>query len=169
MRLKKKGLQWLRVLHILSASIWFGSVVCIGGLAAICFFRLSERDFLTIAPMIPELYRSLVLPFAVFTIIQGIVYGVFSDWGFFKHRWVLLKWCLVLFTGLCTGIGGIGQMFSVLDKVNMSGFSGGLADGGQVMLFISLQVLFMLIMIVLSVFKPRKRDKKPALTKNSDL
>lgn len=167
MRLSKKGMQWLRVLHVLSASIWFGSVVCIGGLAAICFFRLSESDFLTIAPCIPVLYRSVVMPFAVFTIIQGIVYGIFSNWGFFKHKWVLFKWCLVLLTGLCTGMGGIGQMFSVLDKVKMSGFLGGLADGGPVLFFISLQVLFMLIMIILSVFKPKKRDKNPDLAQNS--
>jgi uncharacterized membrane protein len=167
MRLKKKGMQWLRVLHILSVSIWFGSVVCIGGLALICFFQLSESEFLTMAPWIPELYRSVVLPFAIFAVIQGIVYGFFSNWGFFRHRWVLAKWCLVILTGLCTGVGGIGQMFAVLDKVEQSGFTGGLADGGSVLFFISLQVLLLLIMIVLSVFKPKKRDGNPALARNS--
>ncbi len=33
----------------------------------------------------------------------------------------------------------------------------GLDNGGLVLLFIALQIFFMLIMIVLSVFKPRKR------------
>jgi len=160
-------MQWLRVLHILSVSIWFGSVVCIGGLAALCFFRLSENEFLTIAPYIPELYQGVVLPFAVCTIIQGIVYGIFSNWGFYRHRWVLYKWVLALLTVLCTGVGGIGQLFSVLEKVKASGFTGGLTDGGPVLLFISLQVLFMLVMIVLSVFKPGKRDKKQVFAHSS--
>jgi hypothetical protein len=155
-------MQWLRVLHILSASIWFGSVVCIGGLACICFFRLNEVEFLTIAPWIPALYQSVVLPFAVFTLIQGVVYGFFSSWGFIKHRWVLYKWCLVILTALCTGVGGIGQIFSVLDKAEISGFSGGLADGGPVLFFIFLQVLFLSIMIALSVFKPKKQNIRPA-------
>ncbi len=163
MRLKKKGMQWLRVLHILSISIWLGSVVCIGGLAAMCFFQLNESEFLTVAPLIPELYRSVVLPMAIFAMIQGIFYGFFSNWGFFKHRWVVFKWALVILTGLCTGAGGIGQMFSVLEKVEKTGFAGGWADGGPVLLFISLQVLFMIIMIVLSVFKPRKRDRQASL------
>ncbi len=158
MKLKKRGLQWLRVLHILSMSIWFGSVVCIGGLAVICFFQLNETSFLTVAPLVPELYQKLVMPIAIFTVIQGIIYGFFTNWGFFKYKWVLLKWVLVILTALCTGLGGISQMFSVLDKVKASGFVGGFADGGAVLLFISLQILFMITMIVLSVFKPMKRE-----------
>lgn len=64
-------------------------VVCIGALAIVSFFQLSETDFLTIAPLIPMLYQKVVLPMALITIIQGIIYGVFTNWGFFKHKWVL--------------------------------------------------------------------------------
>lgn len=155
MKLNKAGMQWMRVLHVFSVSIWFGSVVCIFGLAAICFFQLNENDFLVIAPLVPKLYQKIVMPAAIFTIIQGIIYGFFTGWGFFKYIWVLFKWILVLLITLCTGLGGIGQMFSVLAKVEAAHFVGGFADGGLVLLFISLQILFMLIMIVLSVFKPR--------------
>jgi hypothetical protein len=155
MKLNKAGMQWMRVLHVFSVSIWFGSVVSIFGLAAICFFQLSENDFLIIAPLVPMLYKEIVLPAAILTIIQGIIYGFFSGWGFFKHKWVLFKWILVLLTALCTGFGGIGQMFSVLAKAEAGYFAGGFADAGLVLLFISLQILFLLIMIVLSVFKPR--------------
>ena len=88
MKFKKRGMQWLRVLHILSMSIWFGAVVCIDSLAFICFFQLSETDFLTIAPLVPELYQKVVMPAAIFTIIQGIVYGLFTNWGFLKHNYL---------------------------------------------------------------------------------
>jgi hypothetical protein len=155
MKLNRTGMQWMRVLHIFSTSIWLGSVVCILGLAAICFFQLNERDFLIIAPLVPQLYKTIVMPVALFTVIQGIIYGLFSNWGFFKYKWLLFKWIFVLLIALCTGLGGIGQMFAVLAKVETSHFVGGLADGGLVLLFISLQVLFMLIMIVLSVIKPK--------------
>ncbi len=46
-------------------------------------------------------------------------------------------------------------MFAILAKVESAHFIGGWADGGLVLLFISLQILFMLIMIVLSVLKPK--------------
>ena len=131
-------------------------MVCIGVLAFICFFELNEADFLTIAPLVPELYRKVVMPAAIFTIVQGVVYGSFTNWGFFKYKWILFKWVLAVLVTLCTGLGGIGNMFSVLDKVEKSGFTGGYSDGGLVLLFIFLQVIFMLIMIVLSIFKPKR-------------
>jgi uncharacterized membrane protein len=166
MQLNKSGMQWMRVLHAFSVSIWFGSVVCIFGLAVICFFHLNENVFLTIAPLVPKLYQKIVMPAAIFTIIQGIIYGFFTGWGFFKNKWILFKWISVLLIIMCTGLGSIGQMFSVLASVEAAHFSGGFADGGLVLLFISLQILFMLIMIILSVFKPR--TFKPIIfTKNS--
>ncbi len=155
-KLNKSGRQWLLFTHIVSISVWFGSVVCIGALAIVGFSQLSKADFLTIAPLIPMLYQKIVLPAALITIIQGIIYGVFTNWGFFKHKWVLFKWLLVLLISLCTGLGTIGQIFSLLDKVETSGFVGGFTDGGLVLFFVSLQILFMLLMFVLSVFKPFK-------------
>jgi len=159
-KLKLRGMKLLRLLHILTASIWFGGVVCMGGLAFICFFQFNETEFLTFAPWIPGLYQSVILPFALLTIVQGLTYGIFTNWGFIKHKWILWKWILLICVALCTGLGAIGQMFSVIEKVESSGFTGGFTDGGLVLLFISLQILFMVIMIILSVFKPMKRKNR---------
>lgn len=160
--MKGKTLKWLRILHIVSTGIWFGATVCIGGLSAICFFNQNESAFFIIAPLVPELYRQIILPAALFTIAQGLVYGFFTEWGFFKHRWVTLKWVFTILLITLIGVGAIGQMFSLIDKVKTTGFYGGLYDGGVVLLFISLQVIIMLIMIGLSVFKPWKKNKKSA-------
>ena len=153
----KKHLQWLRVVHMISVSIWLGAAVCLFALAFICFFELNEADFLVVAPLIPQVYRSVILPAAVFTLVQGVIYGSFTKWGFFTHGWITFKWVLVVLTGLDTGIGGISEMFSVLQRVNISGFTGGWADGAQVLFYMSLQILFMIIMALLSVFKVRKQ------------
>lgn len=153
--MKGKGMKWLRALHITSASVWFGATVCIGVLAIICFFDLSQSDFLITAPLIPKLFQKVILPIAIFTIIQGLIYGFFTNWGFFKYRWVLLKWILTLLLIPCIGIGTIRQIYLVIDKVNTSGLKGGFYDGRLVLLFISLQIVIMLIMIGISVFKPK--------------
>ena len=158
-KLKRKGMRWLHLIHIISISVWFGAVICISLLAMLGFFRLNEADFLIIMPLIPMLYQKIVLPVALFTIVQGIIYGVYTNWGFFKYKWILIKWCLVLLIALCTGLGTISQVFVLLDKVRMSGFVGGLTDGGLVLFFIFLQVLFMLCMFILSVFKPLNKKK----------
>lgn len=152
-------MKWLRVLHLITVSIWFGSVVCIFTLALICFFQLNEASFLAVAPLVPVLYKSLVLPVGLLTLIQGLVYGACTNWGFFKYRWIIFKWCLVILTTLCTGLGGIGQIFTVLERLRSVGYVGGWTDGGQFLFYVSLQILFMTIMILLSVFKPGKIGK----------
>lgn len=153
-------MQWLRLIHIVSISIWLGAVISIGLLAIISFFNLSAADFLIIAPLIPVLYQKVVLPMALITIIQGIIYGVFTNWGFFKHKWILIKWSLVLLIALCTGMGTIGPIFTLLDKAEKVSFVGGFADGGSVLFFIALQILFILYIFYLSVFKPFKKSKQ---------
>lgn len=155
-------LKWLRTLHIISAGLWFGATVCIGVLAAIGFLNQSEAEFLIIAPLVPDLYRKIILPAALFTICQGLVYGFYTEWGFFKHRWVTLKWIFTILLMPCIGIGTIGPIFSLIDKVKTSGFNGGFYEGGPVLLFISIQVTIMLTMIGISVFKPWKKNKKTA-------
>ena len=156
-------LKWLRTLHIISAGLWFGATVCIGILAAICFFNQSEAEVLIIAPLVPELYRKIILRAALFTILQGLVYGFFTEWGFLRHRWVTLTWVFTILLSPCIGAGAIGQMFSLIDKVKTSGFNGGFYEGGTVLLFISLQILIMVIMIGISVFKPWKKSIKSAV------
>lgn len=155
--MKGRSLKWLRYLHLLSVSIWFGTTAGIGALAFIGFSNQSETYFMSIAPLIPLFYKKIILPIAIFTILQGFIYGLCTKWRFFKHRWVLLKWFFTLLLIPCIGAGTIGQIFSIMDTIDRSGFQGGLSDGGTVLLSISLQILIMMIMIGISVFKkPQK-------------
>ncbi|NLU47065.1 MAG: hypothetical protein GXX02_03675 [Syntrophomonadaceae bacterium] len=149
-------MKWLRVLHLILVSIWFGATVCIGFLSIICFYHLSTAEFLIVGPLIPELYQKIVLPVAVLTILQGIIYGSSTKWGFFKYPWVMLKWILTFLLIPCVGLGTIGQLFSVLDVINTAGFSASLQMGGRILLCIALQISILLVMIGVSVLKPGK-------------
>ncbi len=150
----RKALKWLKLFHILTSSIWFGGVVCIGVLAQICFFAVDESAFLTIAPLLPSLYAKVIMPAALVTIAQGLVYGAFTGWGFFKHKWIVLKWISVITVMLCTGIGAISELYSVIEKVRQAGFSGGFADGGVALSLIAVQIVIMAFMVGISVLKP---------------
>ena len=160
MKLQKKGMKFLRTFHILTASIWFGGVICIGVIVRICFFSLDESAFLIVAPLVPSLYSTVIMPVGLLIILQGIVYGCFTGWGFFKHRWITLKWVSLVLVMLCTGMGAIGQMFSAIEKVKAQGLNGGFADGGIVLLFIVLQSLYLAFMIAISVYKPALNKNK---------
>jgi uncharacterized membrane protein len=155
--MKVKSLKWLRILHIMSAAIWFGGTICILAVALMCFSSSSEAAFLITAPLIPELYRRVILPAALFIILQGHIYGFFTNWGFIKHKWVTAKWIFTILLIPCIGAGAIGQMFSLIEKVKQSGYSSQVYEGNLFLVFIILQVLIMLLMISISALKPWKK------------
>ena len=154
--MKVKSLKWLRILHIMSAAIWFGGTICILAVALMCFSSSSEAAFLITAPLIPELYRRVILPAALFIILQGLIYGFFTNWGFIKHKWVTAKW---IFTILL--IHALAWSYrsnvSLIEKVKQSGYSSQVYEGNLFLVFIILQVLIMLLMISISALKPWKK------------
>ena len=153
-----RGMKLMRVIHIVAAQIWFGAVICIFGFALYCFNNTAVEQFLVLAPMIPELYKMVVLPAAIACILQGIIYGIFSPWGFVKFKWVLAKWILAILVVLCTGMGGIGQMFMIVDTVQKSNLQHiTLYDGTVFFIFIGGQMLLLCIMTILSVLKPKNK------------
>lgn len=157
MKLQGNSMRFLRFLHIITTSVWFGGTVCIGILAYSCFFSFDQEYFLKNAPMINWLYSSAVMFFALATLVEGIIYGALTQWGFFKHGWVIWKWVLSIVLIPCVGEGTIGQMESVISKVEQQGFQGGFADGGTVLFFLALQVAIMILMIALSIYKWGKK------------
>jgi len=85
----KAFLRWLRVCHILTASLWFGGVaaVLVGGGAA--------------------LYPRLIFPAALLTVTVGFLYSACTPWGFFRFRWVTAKWVLTLLALLLACLGAL--------------------------------------------------------------
>jgi dethiobiotin synthetase len=77
-----------------------------------------------------------VLYFALATLIEGIVYSFFTNWGFTKHRWILWKWLMTVVLVPCVGFGTISQTFATIERVKEQGFQGGFADGGSILFFI---------------------------------
>jgi hypothetical protein len=122
---------------------------------------MEVNNFLVLAPVIPGLYRMVILPAAVVCIIQGIIYGIFSKWGFFKFKWITIKWLSIPIVIICTGIGGIGQIFAIVDSVQKNNIQNiTLKDGKIFFLFIGIQIIILGIMTILSVIKPNKNKKQ---------
>ena len=38
----------------------------------------------------------LIIVGAVGCVLTGILYGLFTNWGFFRHRWITIKWLLTV-------------------------------------------------------------------------
>ncbi len=93
------------------------------------------------------------------TVISGILLSVLTNWGLFTYWWIVIK---ELLTVLSIGIGMVGIYFWTLKAVTISTNLGlhsfqqtdFIINNYQLWVGISLQLLSLLAMVAISVFKP---------------
>jgi hypothetical protein len=162
MKIKKlngKLLRVMKIIHIICSQIWFGSVCCIFAYALYCFNNSFDKNTaISLIEAIPHLYLKVIMPFSVICVIQGIIYGIFTPFGFFKHKWLIAKWILFAVVIFCTGRGGMGELFTIIDQLNQNEITTlTMNDGKTFFLFIIGQILFLSIMTILSIIKPKNK------------
>jgi uncharacterized membrane protein len=98
MKLNVRQRNWLLSLHIASGGLWFGTALCSvaialqAGSANALGGSLNDGDGLYGLNMARNLLGEFVIvPAAVLAVITGVLLCSFTSWGFFKHRWVMLK------------------------------------------------------------------------------
>ncbi|WP_163305401.1 hypothetical protein [Dysgonomonas sp. 521] len=93
-KLDTSGVKILKIFHLIFSMMW---VVGVMAMAVISLQKAQSGDELYMILRISRVIDdTLVIPGAVSTVITAIVYGVFTNWGFFKHKWMIVKWVLSL-------------------------------------------------------------------------
>lgn len=94
-KLGTKATRWLKIPHIILVSLFFGGIM--SSLVLNYTMEMAAYD------QTLELYKNVVTISdyivrigAVGTLLIGFIYGLFTNWGFFKHRWVTVKWVLFI-------------------------------------------------------------------------
>lgn len=158
-----KGLQILKISHLLFAIMW------IGGVMALVSLQLGQvpqtKDMMYLAAqshLIVDEY--FLIPGGIGIIVTAVLYGSFSKWGFFKHKWLVAKWILTVLL-VVLGAGYMG----VTIKENMVYAQRILADNADASIFLAnvryvaiagiVQLIGFAYIIVVSVVKPwRKKN-----------
>lgn len=89
------GMKILKISHILCGIMWIGGVM-----ALVCIMLgthpttpeqiyIAARDQL----IIDEWF---LIPGGVGIVITSLIYSIFTKWGFFKFRWIEVKWILTI-------------------------------------------------------------------------
>lgn len=98
--------------HVSSSVGWFGAVA---GFLALAIAGLTSRD----VQLVRAAYLSMnliawfvIVPFAFASLLTGIIQSLGTEWGFFRHYWVLTKLMLTVFATivLLTKMALIGQV-----------------------------------------------------------
>lgn len=114
-----------------------------------------------VAAVLEAVDMDILVPGAVLCLFTGIVYGIATPWGFFKHQWLVMKWVLTVFM-IALGtfymgprvranvdvarelMAGAGDADTYWNNVAASTWSG------------LLQLALLTVVVVISVIKPRK-------------
>ena len=91
--LSARGQKWLKGIHIAFAGVWIGAGVCL--VLMQIFLRASSGQMLYgIDISMKFIDDFIIIPGAFGSFLTGLIYALFTKWGFFKHRWIIVKWVI---------------------------------------------------------------------------
>lgn len=103
--LKSRGMKALKIVHLLGASCWLGGAVSMILLNLYSVGASREGMLLGINYSSHVLDMWVIITLGLGTcVLTGLLYGLVTPWGFFRQRWVAVKW---LVTSLCFASGWI--------------------------------------------------------------
>jgi len=90
-----KGLRWLKIIHVFLVVLFFGGIISSLALNLHINFTKYEEVYLGYKSVI-IISDNVIRWGAIGTLLVGFIYGFFTNWGFFKHRWVGVKFILFI-------------------------------------------------------------------------
>ncbi len=90
-----KGMKLMKLLHLIAAFLWVGGVLSMM-LILMWFHPENPYEMYMFAHTLKVIDDIMIIVGANGFIVSGILYGLFTKWGFFKYRWITVKWLLLL-------------------------------------------------------------------------
>lgn len=165
LKLKSKGLKWLKGFHLIAVSSWVG-----GAVSLLLLYPL--KNGVTDGNVLYGINQSIhqvdmmvvVIPGAFGCLLTGLIYAIFSNWGFFRHNWMIFKW-IVTVAAIIFGTFFLGPWETAMMEISGNIGMASLSDSAYVynermnLIFGALQCLILMVTVFISIFKPWKTGK----------
>ena len=161
-QLNTKGIKTLKACHLIVVMMW---VVGVMAMAIINLIEPRSGDELYMSLLISRFVDDvLVIPGAILTVVTAIIYSTFTNWGFFKHRWITVKWItsiLIIIVGTFYFSPKLDRCLEIADQMRNAAFNNTeLISNSQISLVGAfIQAALLIFLVVISVFKPWKKKK----------
>ena len=141
--------------HVVSSVGWLGAVACVLALAVA---GLASEDAQTVRAVYPAMEVAawyVLLPLALASLLTGVVQGLGTKWGLFRHYWVVIKLginllaTVVLLLYLET-LGSLADAAATSSGADLSG-----VRSASPVLHAGAALLLLVVATVLAVYKPR--------------
>lgn len=155
--LGKSGYRTLKAFHLFFVSVWSGSWMC---LVLLLSLPPGNSGILQILDAERLIHETLVIPSVIGSLITGIIFSGATNWGFFKHRWVTIKYAFNIFPIIGGALIYLPRLREMIDLAQTDLSSVVLnpvfvSDRHVALLFLVLEFVFICGAVYLSVFKPR--------------
>jgi|WetSurMetagenome_2_1015567.scaffolds.fasta_scaffold167342_1 uncharacterized membrane protein len=164
-KLSAKGVKWLKGFHLIAVASWIGGAV---SLLAMYFLKEGVTDGRVLYGINQSIHHVdmtiVVVPGAIGSLLTGLLYSIFTHWGFFKHNWLTFKW-IVTVTAIVFGTFFLGPwetaMMEISGKIGIASLTDQAYLYNQQMnlMFGTLQVMVLIITVFVSILKPWKSKK----------
>lgn len=161
-KLNANKMKWLKILHIFIIAMWIGTGFVLGVLSWVGP-NLMINGIGTIYFMMEFMDTYIMKQLVIATLVTGLVFSIFTNWGFFKQRWVTVKWGILLFQILIGAlfIGPLIKANSIIaDTEHAKSLTNDVFLSNQTLIhsgnLVQLSLLF--FMVCISVIKPWKKD-----------
>jgi hypothetical protein len=163
--LKTSHQKLLKTIHLIATSIWLSSVVTLMLLPLISGKIISGGEIYIYNLAYHFIDMFILTPAAILTLLTGLMYSLFTHWGFFRHGWLVYKWFVTLLI-IITGTFYLGPMVTRLLEIADVKRIAALQDpyymqGEVIGLYAAmLNSCLLILAVVFSVYKPWKNIKK---------
>lgn len=165
MTLSPNHQKLLKIVHLIFVSVWFSSIITMTAMTSLAGSLTDDGEFYMLNVVYHFIDFKILTPAAIGTFLTGLIYSLFTNWGFFKHGWLVYKWIVTL-TLIVTGTFYLGpmttEMVDISNKLRLAALGNedflsrweiGLWAG-----FINAALL--LIAFIVSTLKPWKNIRK---------
>ena len=169
-KLKPQAVKILKMVHILFAFSWTIGALVLCLLLFITYPQSGDELFMR-SRMLQIVDDYFIIPGAIGGFITGLIYSVWTNWGFFKHPWIMIKWILIILQTLIgTFVLGppLNDNVVIADQLRDTALTNPdfISNIQTTQIVGIIQTIFLFFVIVISVQKPWKR-KKQTMTENA--
>ena len=161
-KLSVRGQRWLKGFHAVFACMWVGAALCL----TIKQFFVNPEDggeLYGITSTLDFIDLYIIIPGAMGVLLTGIMYSVWTNWGWFKHNWIMVKWVICLY-GVVFGTYPLGPWMSSLARMSkeqgLSALSNPdfLHNQKMLMIFGTFQAATLVLAVFITALKPWKKS-----------
>jgi len=156
--------KWLKAVHLIFAAAWVSS-----GIAMITIqLSLTPEgggELYGILRTVKFIDDFLIIPGALGTLLTGLIYSIWTNWGFFRHHWITVKWVInvggILFGTFYLGVW-LNSLPPIAAEQGLDALSDPLFASNRSMNLTwgSVQVASLVFAMFISVLKPWGRKRK---------